>query len=76
MAQRAVLGAAHAARGDAEHARGLARGVRRFGAEAEAQLEHAALEPAEAGQDGARGPRACATTAADSSGVGPSSASR
>ena len=30
---------------------GLARGVRGLGAEAEAQLEHAALEPAEAGQD-------------------------
>ncbi len=52
VAQRAVLGAADPARRDAEHAGRLARRVRRLGAEAEAQLEHAALEPAEAGQDG------------------------
>ena len=50
VAQRAVLGAADPARRDAQHAGGLARCVRRLGAEAEAQLEDAALEAAEAGE--------------------------
>ena len=46
--QRPVLRTAHPPRRDAQHASGLARCVRRLGAEAEAQLQDAALQPAQA----------------------------